>query len=63
MAGKISNAMLTDHRLDALAAAIDRRHAGPWPHPAGGADTTASLSGRLAEMATGLRGQIGVYRI
>ena len=30
---------------------------------ADGADTTASLSGRLAEMATGLRGQIGVYRI
>ncbi|GAB6041204.1 methyl-accepting chemotaxis protein [Endothiovibrio diazotrophicus] len=30
---------------------------------AGGADTTASLSGQLAEMSTGLRQQIGVYRI
>ncbi len=30
---------------------------------ANGADNTASLSGRLAEMAAGLRGQIGIYRI
>lgn len=32
-------ALLTDARLDALAAAIDRHHAAPWPRPALAGDT------------------------
>ena len=48
-------AALMDRDLQAIHEVADRT--------ADGADTTANLSGRLAEMATDLRGQIGIYRI